>query len=52
MTQDIDWTLLALGAAIVILIVLPPRWDPAIRWKEFNMRWAERLRRDEDEPNG
>lgn len=48
-----DWRLLALGAAMVILIILPPRWDPAIRLKEFNERWAERLRkRDEDELNG
>jgi hypothetical protein len=37
---NLSWTDLALFSAIGILILLPPRFDPAIRLKE----WAERVR--------
>lgn len=32
-------------AACVVLVLLPPRWDPAIRLKE----WNEARRRDRDD---
>ena len=28
-----------------ILIMLPPKYDPAIRLKEANIRWAARIRK-------
>lgn len=28
----------ALWSIIVVLVILPPRYDPAIRWKERNER--------------
>lgn len=31
--QDSEY---ALVAVIAVLILLPPKWDPAIRWKERN----------------
>jgi hypothetical protein len=37
---NLSWTDLALFSAIAILILLPPRFDPAIRLKE----WIERVR--------
>lgn len=27
-----------LGLAIIILVALPPSWDPAIRFKEWTLR--------------
>lgn len=30
----------------VALVLCPRRYDPAIRWKEFNERWRERLERE------
>lgn len=30
-------------AVCIVLVLLPPKYDPAIRWKEFNMRWAKRI---------
>lgn len=33
MTGD-DWLGVALVVVCVILVLLPPRYDPAIRWKE------------------
>jgi hypothetical protein len=35
---NLTWTDLALFSAIAILILLPPRFDPAIRLKEWNER--------------
>ena len=35
----LDWTLLSL---VVYLLLCPPKWDPAIRWKE----WLEDRKRD------
>jgi rRNA maturation protein Nop10 len=32
-----------LGIAVVYCIVAPPKWDPAIRWKEYNIARAKRL---------
>lgn len=37
-----DWACTILGALCLLLIVLPPRWDPAIRLKE----WAEKKREE------
>ena len=37
-----DWLLM--GAA-VLLIILPPKWDPAIRWKEWQEKRSARARR-------
>jgi hypothetical protein len=35
----------AIGAAVVaVLIFLPPKWDPAIRWKERQEGWRDRKR--------
>lgn len=31
-------SILLLGLAIIILLVLPPSYDPAIRFKEWTMR--------------
>ena len=31
-----DWLGYALIAGAVVLVVLPPKYDPAIRWKERN----------------
>lgn len=33
-----DWAELILGLACVGLLLLPPKWDPAVKLKE----WAER----------
>jgi hypothetical protein len=30
----IDWLGYALGAIAIICVLLPPKYDPAIRWKE------------------
>jgi hypothetical protein len=30
-----DWLGIALGIVAIICVVLPPRWDPAIRIKEW-----------------
>lgn len=35
--------------AVLYCVFAPPRWDLAIRWKEANMRWAERLRKEKQE---
>lgn len=32
------WVALSLAAAAVLLVALPPRWDPAIRLKEWLSR--------------
>lgn len=31
-----DWLGYALIAVVVVLVALPPRYDPTIRWKERN----------------
>jgi hypothetical protein len=36
------WGDIVLIVIVVVLIVLPPRWDPAIRWKERQERRAGR----------
>lgn len=36
---------LIIWAGIAVLVLLPPKYDPAIRWKEYNLRWAERIRK-------
>jgi hypothetical protein len=36
-----DWFGYALGAAAIILMLLPPRLDPAIRWKEWREGWRD-----------
>jgi hypothetical protein len=33
-----DWVLIVLVVGIVVLVVCPPRYDPAIRLKEWNKR--------------
>lgn len=35
-----NWTKAAfwLWVGIIILVILPPRWDPAVRWKERQQR--------------
>lgn len=37
-----SWLDAALLAVVVILVILPPKYDPTIRWKERN----ERMRGD------
>jgi hypothetical protein len=37
----VTWLDIVLVAAVVILIILPPEWDPAIRWKEWR-EWGRR----------
>lgn len=41
-----DWLGYALIAVVVVLVVLPPKYDPAIRWKERN----EAKRRAKERP--
>ena len=36
-----DWIMWVLIAICVVIVVLPPSWDPAIRWKERNERKRE-----------
>ena len=43
-----DIFLYLLFAAMGVLVLLPPRFDPAIRWKEFNEIWREKLERERD----
>lgn len=33
-----SWIEIALLSAVVIIVLLPPKYDPAIRWKERNER--------------
>lgn len=33
-----DWLFIVFFIAIVVLILLPPKYDPSIRWKERNER--------------
>lgn len=40
---------LLLWVGIAVLVLFPPRYDPAIRWKEYNLRWAERIRKRKDD---
>ena len=40
------WLEISLIAAIAILIIVPPNFDPAIKLHEFNEAWAKRLRRE------
>ena len=35
--------------AIVVLVALPPKYDPAIRWKEYNERRRLEIRRQYDD---
>jgi hypothetical protein len=37
-----DWFGYALIAVCVVLVLLPPKWDPAIRWKERLEGWKKR----------
>ena len=39
------WIGYALIAVVVVLVVLPPKYDPAIRWKERN----EAKRREQEQ---
>ena len=34
--EDLDWLTILVIVACAVLVVLPPRWDPAIRLKEWN----------------
>lgn len=34
-----DILLYALGVIAIICVILPPRYDPAIRWKEHQEGW-------------
>lgn len=34
---------IALLVVVALVIVTPPKFDPAVRLKEFNERWAKRL---------
>lgn len=49
-----DWILLGCGlgafvypplffVGLAMLLILPPSWDPAIRWKEYNIKWKQKL---------
>ena len=40
-----------LATVIVVLICLPPKWDPAIRWKERNERRLINERLGPDDPS-
>ena len=40
-----DWLGYALIAVVVVLVVLPTKYDPAIRWKERN----EAKRREQEQ---
>ena len=37
----IDWLGYALGAIAVVCLLLPPKYDPAIRWKERQEGWDD-----------
>jgi hypothetical protein len=37
-----DWFGVALGVIAVVIVLLPPKWDPAIRWKERLEGWKKR----------
>lgn len=39
-----DWLGIGLGIIAVILVLLPPKYDPAIRWKERQEGWHENPR--------
>lgn len=44
------WAEGLLIGACVVLVLLPPKWDPAIRLKEWNLAWAKKLeKRDDDQ---
>lgn len=43
-TTWLGWLLMG---SCVILVVLPPKWDPAIRLKEWNERIREKRERGE-----
>lgn len=34
-----DWLGIALGLIALVILCLPPRYDPAIRWKERQEGW-------------
>jgi len=36
--QQLDWYTVALIVGCVVLVLLPPKWDPAIRLKEWVSR--------------
>jgi hypothetical protein len=36
-----DWFGYLLGLIVVVIVLLPPKWDPAIRWKERQEGWDE-----------
>lgn len=42
-----DWTT-GLIVICLILVFLPCKYDPLIRWKEFNLRWAKRIKEKRD----
>lgn len=31
---------------IALCVLLPPKYDPAIRWKEWNNNWKERINKE------
>jgi hypothetical protein len=33
-----NWFSITLIAICVVLVILPPKWDPAIRFKEWNYK--------------
>jgi len=37
------WFIIALWIFIAFLIVCPPKYDPAIRLKKWNEKWAAKL---------
>jgi hypothetical protein len=37
-----DWLGYALGIIAIICVILPPKYDPAIRWKERQEGWHDR----------
>jgi hypothetical protein len=36
-----DWLGITLGVIALVCLLLPPRYDPAIRWKEKQEGWHE-----------
>jgi hypothetical protein len=37
-----DWFGIALGVIAIVCLLLPPKYDPAIRWKERQEGWHDR----------
>lgn len=43
MLSDLTGGEMILLAICIALVFAPPKYDPAIRWKEFNIEWAKRI---------